>query len=203
MSAPRAPDGGGMIGRVTRAVVAPVISGSVAAIVFLVMIQGSFHKGYTTLDFNHVLGTLIEGGAREVGSTTDALGVVGDSVGPTGLRATILLGIALMVVHELAIAPYLRRHWLIQAIPLAVLTNVAVGFVFCGLASARFDTPTGLFGVDAGGATPMVIVLCSIGFALMGARIHELARHAAWWKARPDPLADTDLEHVAGLKRPD
>lgn len=194
--------GGGSLGRVTRAVVAPIVSGAVGAIAFLIMIQGSFRKGYTDLDFNHVLGTLIEGDAREIDRATDALGVVGDTVGPTGLWATVVLGISVMAVHELVVTRLVRRHWTIQAIPLAVLTMLAVGLLFCGLASRRFDTPTGLFGVDAGGITPIVIVVSSAGFALVGARVHDLATRAAWWEERPDPLAQSALEEVAGIDRP-
>ena len=105
---------GGWLTRAARMVAAPVISGSVGAIVFLVMIQGSFRKGYTDLDFNHVLGTLISGETAESGGTNEALGVVGDRVGPTGLLATVLGGIVLMAIHELVITRVVRRHWLIR-----------------------------------------------------------------------------------------
>jgi hypothetical protein len=194
--------GGGSLGRLARAVVAPLLSGFVGAVVFLVMMQGSFHRGYTDLDFNHVLGTLIEGDAEEVGTTNEALGVIGDTVGPTGLWSTILGGVALMVVHELVIVRVVRRHWLVQAAPLAVLTMLAVGVLYCGLATARFDTPTGIFGTEAGGITPLVIVLSSIGFAIVGARVHDLARSVAWWEERPDPMAER-LEEVAGIEPAD
>jgi hypothetical protein len=194
--------GGGSLGRLARAVVAPLLSGFVGAVVFLVMIQGSFHRGHTDLDFNHVLGTLIEGDAQEVGSTDEALGVIGDTVGPTGLWSTIVGGVLLMVIHELVIVRLVRRSWLAQAVPLAVLTMLAVGVLFCGVASARFDTPIGLFGADAGGMTPLVIVLSSIGFAVVGARVHDLARNAAWWEERPDPMAER-LEEVAGIEPAD
>jgi len=190
---------GGGLARAARVVVAPVISGAVGAVVFLIMIQGSFREGRTTLDFNHVLGTMIAGETQEVGSTDSALGVIGDSVGPTGLWATIFSGIALMVVHEVAVTRVVRRHWLIQAVPLWVITSLAVGVLFTSLADARFDTPIGFFGVDAGGLTPLVIVLSSLGFAVIGARAHDLATTAAWWEKRPDPLAEANLEDVAGL----
>lgn len=197
-------DGGapglGPLGTLARVVAAPVVSGAAAAIVFLVMIQGSLHKGHTSLDFNHVLGTLIHGKTREIGSTNDALGVVGDSVGPTGLWATILCGIGLMVIHELVITRLVPRHWLIQAVPLWLVTTLGVGVLFTALADARFDTPTGILAIDAGPRGPLVVVLCSLGFALVGARVHALATTAAWWEPRPDPLADSRIEDVVGIE---
>lgn len=196
-------DGGGVLGRAARTLLAPAIGGAVGAIVFLVMIQGSFRKGYTTLDFNHVLGTMIRGEAGETGRTDEALGVIGDSAGPTGLWSTLALGIGLMLVHELVIVRLVRRHWVVQAIPLALLTVAAVGLLFTALADARFDTPIGLFGTDAGAMTPLVIVLCSVGFAVVGARVQALATGVAWWRRRPDPLADSRLEDVAGLGTPE
>lgn len=198
MSAP-GEERGGWLARAARMVAAPVISGSVGAIVFLVMIQGSFRKDHTTLDFNHVLGTLISGETAEAGGTTEALGVVGDRVGPTGLLATVLGGIALMVIHELVITRLVRRHWLVQAIPLWVLTVIAVGVVFPAAADARFDTPTGLLGTDAGSLGPLVILLSSAGFALVGARIHALAAGARWWQPHHEGIGGTSLEQAAGL----
>ena len=50
---------------VLRVVVGVVLGAIVGTVVFLIMIQGSFHQGYTDLDFNHVLGTMIKGSAEE------------------------------------------------------------------------------------------------------------------------------------------
>ena len=76
---------------------------------------------------------------------------------------------------------------------------LAVGVVFASAADARFDTPIGLFASDAGERGVLVVVLCSIGFAVVGARAHDLASRAWWWEPRPDPLAGADLEDVAGF----
>ena len=146
-------------------------------VVFLIMVQGSFRKGYTDLDFNHVLGTMIKGSAEEETGASEALGVVGDTAGPTGLYATLAGAVVLMLRSTaLVITPLVRRHWAIQGLVLGAVTALVVGLVFCGVADARLDTPTGLFGVDAGGITPVVIVLCSLGFGLVGARCYSLDR---------------------------
>ena len=92
MAAREPPRGGGRGGREvpSSAVVVGVVLGAiVGTVVFLIMIQGSFRQGYTDLDFNHVLGTMIRGSAEE-DRRSEALGVVGDTAGPTGLYATLI-----------------------------------------------------------------------------------------------------------------
>ena len=171
-----------------RFAAAAVVSGVVAGAIFLIMVQGSFRRGYTDLDFNHVLGTLVEGTAQETTSTREALGVIGDTVGQTGLLVTLGLAIALMVVHGLVIVRLARRHWLVQALPLAAFTFLMIGLVFCGVADAELDTPTGLFGVEAGGATPLVLGLSSLGFGVVGARCYSLIDDVRWWTPKEEGL---------------
>ena len=120
--------------------------------------QGSFRQGYTDLDFNHVLGTMISGSAEEERTTGDALAVVGDTAGPTGLYATFAGAAVLMALFGLVIVPLVRRRWTIQGLVLGVVTALVVGFGFCGVADALLDTPTGLFGIDTGGMTAVVMV---------------------------------------------
>jgi hypothetical protein len=182
-----------------RFVAGAVVSGVVAGAIFLIMVQGSFRRGYTDLDFNHVMGTVVEGAAQETTSTEEALGVIGDTVGETGLTVTLALAVALMAVHGLVIVRLVRRHWLAQALPLAALTFLLVGLVFCGLADARLDTPTGLFGVDAGGMTPLVLGLSSLGFGVVGARCYGLIDDVRWWAPKQEGL-ETALDTVAELE---
>jgi hypothetical protein len=183
---------------VVRAVSAIVVSAVLAAVVFLIMMQGSFRQGYTDLDFNHVLGTMIRGSAEER-STGDALSVIGDTAGPTGLYATFAGAAVLMLLFGLVIAPRVRRHWTIQGLVLGGVTALAVGLLFCGVADARLDTPTGLFGADTGGITAVVIVCSSFGFGLVGARCHSLMTGAAWWEEREEDVA-AEIESIAELE---
>lgn len=192
---------GGPLPRLWRAVAAPVVSGAVAAVVFLIMVQGSFRKGHTSLDFNHVLGTLIEGEAQEVGSTQEALGVIGDSAGPTGFSATIVAGIVLMVIHSLVITRLVRRHWLIQAVPLWLLTVAALGLVYAPYADSQLDTPIGTFGADAGGMTPLVLILSALGFAVTGARCHDLMSRTGFWVSRQESVEQA-LADLPGVGDP-
>jgi hypothetical protein len=194
-----APETRRRLGVVGRFVAAVVIGGIVGAIIFLIMVQGSFRKGHTGLDFNHVLGTMVEGSAEEARSTDEALGVIGDTVGQTGLYVTCLAAIALMVVHGLVIVRLVRRPWYVQALPLAVLTFLVIGLVYCPLADSRLDTPTGLFGVDAGGRTPLVLGLSSLGFAAVAARCFSLVNDARWWAPKHEGL-ETALEAVPDVE---
>jgi hypothetical protein len=183
---------------VLRFVVAAALGGVVAAVVFLIMVEGSFRKGHTTLDFNHVLGTVIAGNAEEIRQTGSALGVVGDSVGPTGLYATFVSGMVLLAVHGLVIVPLLRRrHWLVKGVALGALTFLVVGLVFTAIADHALDTPIGPFGKEDGGQTPMVLGLCSLGFGIVGARCFDLIAHARWWEVRSAGIdVDTALAEV-------
>jgi hypothetical protein len=188
-----------VIRAVARAALGVALSALVAALTFLIMIQGSFRQGYTDLDFNHVLGTMIEGSAEEELGSSEAFGVIGDSAGPTGLYATLIGAGVLMLLHALVIHPLVRRHWAIQGLVLGVVTSLVVGLVFCGVADARLDTPTGLFGVDAGGITPLIIVCCSLGFGLVGARCYSLVVGERWWQEYEED-AVAAIESVAELE---
>ena len=113
---------------------------------------------------------------------SSALGVVGDTAGPTGLYATLIAAGVLLLLHAVFIAPFVRRAWWVQGLVLGAVTTLVVGLVFCGAADARLDTPTGLFGVDAGGRTPLVIVLCSLAFGLVATRCYSLIVSQGWWE---------------------
>jgi hypothetical protein len=186
------------VSTVLRALVGIVLGAVVGAVVFLIMVQGSFRQGYTDLDFNHVLGTMIKGSAEEQRGTSEALGVVGDTAGPAGLYGTLIGAGVLMVVFAVAIAPFVRRHWVVQGLVLGVLTTLVVGVVFCAVADARLDTPTGIFGAESGGMTPLVITLSSLAFGLLGARCYSLAMTARWWEEREEDV-EAEIESIAQL----
>ena len=187
---------------VIRNLIGIAIGAAAGAVVFLVMIQGAFRHGHTDLDFNHVLGTMIRGTAEEVTGQSSALGVVGDSAGPTGLYATLIAAGVLLLLHAIFIAPFVRRAWWVQGLVLGAVTTLVVGLVFCGVADARLDTPTGLFGVDSGGRTPLVIILCSLAFGLVATRCYSLIVSQGWWE---DTLEDkaAAIEAVAELEPAD
>jgi hypothetical protein len=184
-----------------RAAVAVGLSAVVATLLFLIMVQGSFRQGHTDLDFNHVLWTLVQGTAEEETGTTEAFGVVGDTAGPTGLYATLAAAAVLMALYGLVLSPLVRRPWPIKGLALGVVTFLVVGLIFCGVADARLDTPTGLFGIDSGGMTPVVLGVSSLAFGVVGARCYELVAGAPWWEPREEDLVAA-IESVAELENP-
>ncbi len=104
-----------------------------------------------------------------------------------------------MAFHGLVITRLVRRHWAIQGLVLGAVTALVVGLVFCGVADARLDTPTGLFGVDAGGFTAVVLILCSLGFGIAGARCYSLITSPSWYEEREEDYA-AEIESAAELE---
>jgi len=182
-----------------RFVVGAVVAGVVGGAIFLIMVQGSFRRGHTDLDFNHVLGTLVGGGGQETTSADEAFGVIGDSAGETGLFTTLALAVALVIVHGLVITRLVRRHWLVQGLVLGVFTFLMVGIVFCGIADAELDTPIGLFGADAAGTTTLVLAMSSLGFGIVAGRCFSLIDDARWWTPKHEGI-ETAIDRVAELE---
>ena len=190
-----------------RFVVGVVLSAVVGTVVFLIMVQGSFRKGYTDLDFNHVVGTIVKGEAREVRSAGGALGIIGDTAGPSGLYSAAVGAIVLLTVYGL-VTRVVRRHWAIQGLGLGLVTFLVIGLVFAPIADARLNTPTGLFGVDAGGFTVVVLGLSALGFGLVAARCYDLIESADWWRPSEATLDDVleavgDVEQERSLELPE
>ena len=176
------------------------LGGFLGALIFLITIQGSQGKGFTDLDFSHSLGELVGGQAYREQART-ALGVVGDSAGPTGLWVTIVIGIGLAVIHSLLVWRFGRgRRWYEQAVPLWILTVLLLGFLYMPLIGSRLEgTGGGVFGADAGGITPIVLILCALGFALAVARTYSFAISRTWWEPKDESL-EQGLEAVAVLE---
>lgn len=183
---------------IARGVAGVLIGGPITAVVFLICVQGSFHKGITDFDFSHVLGTAIEGTASEQ-TGADALAVVGDSVGPTALWTTLACGVVLLAFHALVVVPLVRRSWIVQGVALALVLFLAIGFVYVPFVDARLDTPIGPWGADQGSWTPIVFAGSSLISALLGARIYDLARRASWWEEQTVQV-DEQLAELTGIE---
>jgi hypothetical protein len=180
-----------------RGVAGVLIAGVVTAIVFLICVQGSFHEGITDFDFAHVLGTAIEGTATEE-TGGEALGVIGDSTGPTALWVTLISGIVLLAFHALVIVRFVRRHWIVQGVALAVVMFLAIGLIYIPYADAHLDTPMGPWGADQGGWTPIVFAGSSLIASLVGARCYDLSKRATWWEVEKVAV-DEQLAELTGL----
>ena len=189
-------DGPGTGARVARTVSAIVVGGVVAAICFLIVIHEAERRGYTALDFNHTLGNIIEGRQSEDATTRAALGVIGDSAAPTGLMATLVLGVLAMAVFALAIVPLVRRGgWIVQGIVLGAVTFLALGLIYPPLASRHLVESLGPFGASYGRGTVVAFALASLTFGIVGARCYSLMAGAAWWTPRGEVLEEA-LEEI-------
>ena len=164
-----------------RGIAGVLIGGLAPAVTFLICVEGSFHKGITDFDYAHVLGTAIQGTATEETGAA-ALGVIGDSAGPTALWTTIVCGIVLLAFHALVIVRLVRRSWIVQGLVLGLVLFLAIGLVYVPFVDSRLDSPIGPWGSDQGGWTPFVFAGSSVIAALVGARIYDLAERATWWR---------------------
>lgn len=180
---------------VGRWCVGVVMSGLVAGVVFLVMVEGSQHKGFTDITFNHSLGVLI-GGEGTQARTDAALGVAGDTAAPTGLAWFAFFAVATMAVYGLTIHRWLKRPWYVTAVPLGFLVFLFVSLVYFPLIDANVpEVSVGLFGVGGGGITPVVYLISSFGFAYMATRAFSLAVQPWWWEIR-GPDAEQALTQI-------
>jgi hypothetical protein len=176
---------------VFRFVVAVVAAAAVGLAVFLIMVQGSFHKGYTDLDFNHVLGTAVKGTTLKDTQAREALGLVGDTAGPIGLYSGLIGAVVLLTIYGL-VTRRVHGHWALTGLVLGLVTFLVIGLA-APIADARQDEfPTGLFGVDAGGFTVVVLGLSALGFGLVAARCYDLIASADWWEPT-EVLEDVEL----------
>lgn len=189
------PEGHDRLVTVARWCAGVVMSGLVAGVVFLVMVEGSQHKGFTDIRFNHSLGVLIGGEGTEA-RTDAALGVAGDTAAPTGLAWFALFAVAVMAIYGLTVHRWLKRPWYVNAVPLGLFVFLLVSLVYFPLIDANLsEVSVGLFGVGGGGITPVVYLISSFGFAYMATRVFSLAVEPWWWEDR-GPDAEQALTQI-------
>ncbi len=188
-------DGRSLAARATREITAVVVGGLVAGTCFLIVIQDANRRGHTDLDFNHTLGTIVEGHQATDQTTRAALGVVGDSAAPTGLVATLLLSIALLAIYALAVVPLVRRGWIVRGLVLGGVALLAVGLAYPPLADDYLEESLGAFGTGYGTGTTIAMILASLAFGIAGSRCHSLVASAGWWTPRGEEFEEA-LENV-------
>jgi hypothetical protein len=179
-----------------RFVVGVVVAAAVGTATFLIMFQGSFHKGYTDLDFNHAVGTTVRGTTLRETEARAALGLLADPAARVGLYADLIAAAVLVTLYGFA-TRRVHRHWALRGLGLGVALFLLIGLVFAPIAGARQDeSPMGLFGVDAGGFTVVVLGLSALGFGLVAARCYTLITDPDWWEPRKLELEVVGLVEV-------
>lgn len=190
---------GHTIAAAARWVSAAIMGALVGGSAFLIAAGWFEGRGYTDVTFNHSLGVLI-GGAGTQARTDAALGVSGDTAAPTGLFWFALLSVLVMAGYGLTVHRLLRRRWYIQALPLALAVFLLVMLVYMPLVDGHSaeEISVGAFGLDAGGATPMVFALASLAYAFPAARVFSLAATAGWWEVK-EVRAEDALAEIEGI----
>lgn len=167
--------------RWTRLTAAVVVSGVLAALTWLFILQeghtGSiFGRSWSEHDFPEGLGHALN---------------VGDP-SHTGLYVTLALGVVVAIVFAL-VARWLPGRGIVKGITFAPVLFLAWGLVFAPLVDSRevlqdaefVYLPTGLFGIDAGAGTILSGVAASLIAGVILARVYQLARDGEWWKEHP------------------
>ncbi|MFN8111192.1 MAG: hypothetical protein U0Y82_15335 [Thermoleophilia bacterium] len=162
-----------------REVVAVVVAGLLSAGTWLWLMQQSFTHDYTGMNTDLGLGRMFGGAAG------------GDAL-RKGLQVTLLSGVVTAVLFALARRP-LRLGWLARGLLFGVLAYLVWGLVFCTHVDAH-DVPGGVFGSDAGHGTPVVGAVAALVAGVVLARVHELARTAAWWEPKHMDLRESIRE---------
>jgi hypothetical protein len=178
---------------IARALVGVGLGGALGAVTFLIVANQAQEHGDTSLRFNHALGLLVGGQTQDV-TAHGRLGVVGDTAGPRGLYVTLLSAALLVAIYGVLLEPRFRgRRWALGGVALAAATFLVVGLVYGPLVESRVprdDAVAGLFGVDAGVATPLWLGLASLAFGVVAARVYGLARSPGWWRKEREALGD-------------
>lgn len=168
-----------------RWISAVLLAGALGAVVFLIVAGQARDRGYTDITFNHSLGVMVGGAATEARSDR-ALGVAGDTAGPTGLLWSVVLGALLVALFAVTVHRYLRRHWALQGIVLGVAAWLLVSLVYFPLLDRNpiEQVSVSPFGFGAGGGTPVVFLVASLAFGLLAARVFTLVVHREWWREK-------------------
>lgn len=172
------------LARAGREVAAVIGAGVLGAIAWLVVVQEGRGRGLTDLDF-----------ARGLALSVGADGVDRQEVGSTGFYATVVLGVAFMLVFALVVPRFLRRSWWWQAAPVG-----AAAFLLWGLAFSP-ARPSGILGLEAGGISSLLVFLVgAAAFAVVGVRVYTLVSGPAWWVAKENRLEE-ELEELTQQQR--
>ena len=195
------PEGvGGAVAAVGRWVSAVLFSAFTAGILFLVVVEEGGERGFTDVAFNHSLGVMIGGEAGRA-RADEAFGVSGDTAAPTGLIWFSVACLVVMAVHGLTIHRLVRRPWYVQGPVLGLLVYLLVSLVYFPLINASdvVDVSVGPFGVGGGGSTPLLFLVGSLAFGMLGARVFSLAASAHWWLEK-EIRTEAALSKIEGME---
>lgn len=178
-----------------RQVAAVVVGGVLAALAWMFVLQEG-HTGnifgvtWTDHDFPDGLGHAV--GAKDTAKA--------------GLYLTLALGVLVAALY-VALERRLPGRGIVKGLMFAPIPFLVWGLVFTPLVDSRqvlreadfVFLPTGVFGVEAGGATIISGIAASVIASVILARVTALARSPEWWQDHPDVGHGLGGDGVSGL----
>ena len=178
-----------------RQVAAVVVGGVLAALAWMFVLQEG-HTGnifgvtWTDHDFPDGLGHAV--GAKDTAKA--------------GLYLTLALGVLVAALY-VALERRLPGPGIVKGLMFAPIPFLVWGLVFTPLVDSRqvlreadfVFLPTGVFGVEAGGATIISGIAASVIASVILARVTALVRSPEWWQDHPDVGHGLGGDGVSGL----
>lgn len=164
-----------------RHVLAVVLAGALSGAAWLVVMQYSHDKGWTTHEANAAIGQLMGG--------------EGPQVARRGFYATLAAGMVLTVGYALlsrrAPRDGRRGHWAWRGLAAGVVVFLLWGVVLGPVAASGTDVPAGLFGRDGGWETLLIGAVAAAAAGVTMARVYELVVSDEWWQRKHFDLRES------------
>jgi MFS family permease len=156
--------------RAGREALAVLTAAGVAGVVFLLIVQEAYIKGWTEHQFNAAMGVAVGAGGP-------------DEIKHEGFLATMLVFLVLALAFAL-LRPAMPRAWWGRGLLAGAVMLAGWGLLLGPYVQGRSDIPSGAFAHEASWQTvPLFVVACAVA-GLVLARVHDLVRDAAWWEPK-------------------
>ncbi|HMN99905.1 MAG TPA: hypothetical protein PKD59_10870 [Miltoncostaeaceae bacterium] len=171
-----------------RFTTAVAVASALGAASFAITCTFAERLGLTSLRFGHDLEMLTGDGASRAAQGADVV----IRVSPRGIFASLVIAAVLVLTYAGIVEVLGHRSWRVGAAALSIATFLVAGLVFGPYVNAhvpRSEGVAGVFGVDAGLLTPLVLAAASAVFGIVVARVHGLIRSPEGWPTADVPAS--------------